>query len=70
MHTVPMGTSTRAARAAVAAALAASLFSSCSILRAASKVETVFMREEDPAIAADAFPILIKASEILLEGSP
>jgi len=28
------------------------------------------MREEDPAIAAEAFPILIKASEILLEGSP
>lgn len=35
-----------------------------------SRAQSVFLREEDPVLAADTFPLLIKASEILLEGSP
>ncbi len=51
------------------ALLGASL-QSCAILRSVSRAQSVFLREEDPVLAADTFPLLIKASEILLEGSP
>ncbi len=51
-------------------ALVAISFQSCTILRSARGAQSVFMREEDPVLAAVTFPLLIKASEILLAGSP
>jgi len=51
-------------------AMVAMLLDSCAVLRSAQRAEGVFLSEEDPSLAADTFPLLIKASEILLEGSP
>jgi predicted anti-sigma-YlaC factor YlaD len=50
--------------------VACALFSSCAILGAASKVQTVLTSEEDPGIAAAALPTFIMASEALLEADP
>lgn len=50
--------------------VAAALLSSCALLRAASSAQDVFMREEDPQLAAAALPSFIKASEMLLAGDP
>ncbi|MBL8965991.1 MAG: hypothetical protein JNG85_03215 [Spirochaetaceae bacterium] len=49
---------------------AAAALSSCAILRAGGNIQAVFLGEEDPAIAEASFPTLIKASELLLSGSP
>jgi len=55
----------------IAAALASTtLLGSCAVLGAASKVATVFLSEEDPALAAGALPTFIKASEMLLAADP
>jgi predicted anti-sigma-YlaC factor YlaD len=53
-----------------AAALAIAACSSCTIIGAASKVQTVLTGEEDPEIAAAALPTFIMASEALLEADP
>ncbi|MGA2547568.1 MAG: TRAP transporter TatT component family protein [Rectinemataceae bacterium] len=54
----------------LAAAAAVTLFGSCAVLGAASKVQTVLASEEDPEIAAAALPTFIMASEALLEADP
>jgi predicted anti-sigma-YlaC factor YlaD len=54
----------------VAIVLSVGLSSSCAILRAASYSQQVFMREEDPQLAADALPSFIKVSEMLLDADP
>lgn len=62
--------SRRPARA-LAAALAVLLsLSSCALLQAGRNVEEVFLAEEDLVIAEASLPVLIKASEALLSGSP
>jgi predicted anti-sigma-YlaC factor YlaD len=50
--------------------LAAGALSSCAILGAASKIQTVLTSEEDPELAAAVLPTFIKASEALLEADP
>lgn len=55
---------------AAALALALVLPSSCTILRAASYSQQVFMREEDPQLAGDALPAFMKVSEMLLAADP
>jgi len=50
--------------------LAASLFSSCALLRAASSAHEVLLQEGDPELAAAALPSFIEASAILLAGDP
>jgi predicted anti-sigma-YlaC factor YlaD len=52
------------------ASAAVLLFSSCAVLRAASKIQTVLTSEEDPEIAAGALPTFIMATEALLEADP
>jgi predicted anti-sigma-YlaC factor YlaD len=54
----------------LATAAAVTLFGSCAVLGAASKVQTVLLSEEDPEIAAAALPTFIMASEALLEADP
>jgi predicted anti-sigma-YlaC factor YlaD len=57
-------------RILVAAALSVAVFSSCAVIGAASKVQTVLTSEEDPEIAAAVLPTFIMASEALLEADP
>ncbi|MGO8693750.1 MAG: TRAP transporter TatT component family protein [Rectinemataceae bacterium] len=54
----------------VAIVLGLGLPSSCAILKAASYSQQVFLREEDPQLAADALPSFIKVSEMLLAADP
>lgn len=56
--------------ASLALALGLVLPSSCAVLRAASYSQQVFMREEDPQLAADALPAFMKVSEMLLAADP
>jgi predicted anti-sigma-YlaC factor YlaD len=53
-----------------AAAVVVAAFGSCTVLGAASKVQTVLSGEEDPEIAAAALPTFMMASEALLEADP
>jgi predicted anti-sigma-YlaC factor YlaD len=53
-----------------AALLAVIALGSCTIIGAASKVQTVLTSEEDPEIAAAALPTFIMASEALYEADP
>ncbi len=46
------------------------MLSSCAIIGAVSKVQTVLTGEEDPEIAAGALPTFIMATEALLEADP
>jgi hypothetical protein len=46
------------------------LASSCAIIGAATKLETVLSSEEDPELAADALPTFIMAAEALREADP
>ena len=57
-------------RLAAAAATAVVLLSSCAVLGAASKLQTVITGEEDPELAAGALPTFIMAEEALLEADP
>jgi predicted anti-sigma-YlaC factor YlaD len=45
-------------------------FSSCAVLGAASKIQTVLTSEEDPELVAGALPTFIMASEALMEADP
>lgn len=60
---------TRFARA-LGAALALLLLGSCALVNTARQATGVFLREEDPLLAAETFPMLIKVSEALLAGDP
>jgi predicted anti-sigma-YlaC factor YlaD len=53
-----------------AVAMAVALLSSCAVLGAASKLQTVIPSEEDPELAAGALPTFIMAEEAILEADP
>ena len=48
----------------------ASALSSCAVLRAGEYATEAFMRESDPALAADAMPTMMKAAEALSLADP
>jgi len=57
-------------RLLAAASAAALLLSSCTIIKAATKIQTVLAGEEDPGLAGQALPTFIMAQEALLEADP